>query len=480
VRRSLILAATLALASAVLAPVPTDAAFPGASGRILISTFTQIASAAPDGSDVEVLLTTGTGESVYGPTWSPGGRFILYAHTIAGNTDIWRMDADGSARKRLTTDAATDTYPAWSPDGSRFAFQSDRSGNDEIYTMRVEGGDLRRLTNDPADDIHPAWSPDNERIAFASNRRGHYEIHVMHADGSGVQRVSAATADSEIHAGPEWSADGTRLAYNRVAFDESWRIHELTVATGITRTIPLTSCVPGYTGDIRDPHYAPDSGGAVPDAMLYTFVSAESNADVCLDSTSAPGDPAMLTDAGPPSWYAEDWQPIPAFPLVDARFSPFKHDIEWAYDAGITVGCSVERYCPADPVTREQMASFLVRALGLTGTAPDAFDDDDGSIHEHDIDLLAEAGITAGCGPASFCPKQLVKRDQMASFLDRAVGLPATSTDYFSDDEGNTHEAAINRLRAAGITTGCAISKYCPAADVTRGQMAAFLHRTFD
>ena len=51
----------------------------------------------------------------------------------------------------------------------------------------------------------------------------------------------------------------------------------------------------------------------------------------------------------------------------------------------------------------------------------------------------------------------------MASFLARAANLPATSTDYFSDDEGNTHEANINRIRAAGITTGCTATTYCPA-----------------
>ncbi len=68
----------------------------------------------------------------------------------------------------------------------------------------------------------------------------------------------------------------------------------------------------------------------------------------------------------------------------------------------------------------------------------------------------------------------------MASFLVRALHLPGTSTDYFDDDDGNIHENQINALARSGITGGCATRRYCPDADVTRGQMAAFLKRGFD
>ena len=48
----------------------------------------------------------------------------------------------------------------------------------------------------------------------------------------------------------------------------------------------------------------------------------------------------------------------------------------------------------------------------------------------------------------------------MAIFLDRALHLPTTSKDYFTDDEGRTGEAAINRLAKSGITSGCTATKY--------------------
>ncbi len=65
----------------------------------------------------------------------------------------------------------------------------------------------------------------------------------------------------------------------------------------------------------------------------------------------------------------------------------------------------------------------------------------------------------------------------MASFLVRAFELPATATDYFTDDTGNFHEANINALAEAGITNGCTATTFCPSQTVTRGQMTAFLHR---
>jgi hypothetical protein len=166
-------------------------------------------------------------------------------------------------------------------------------------------------------------------------------------------------------------------------------------------------------------------------------------------------------------------------PFSDVDGSPFQADITWAATNGITAGCAPDRFCPNAPVTREQMASFLKRAGRIPNSSVDHFRDDDTSQHEADINAIATAGVTGGCDTGRYCPRSSITREQMASFLVRALRLPNSSVDAFTDDESSMHEASINALAAAGITGGCSADRFCPRATVTRAQMAAFLHRAY-
>lgn len=126
-------------------------------------------------------------------------------------------------------------------------------------------------------------------------------------------------------------------------------------------------------------------------------------------------------------------------------------------------------------------------------TAAEAFDvppggtfvDDNGSVHEPNIEAIAHRGLTRGCNPPAndrFCPNAGVRRGHMAAFLDRALGLPPTAIDFFTDDDDSQFEGSINRAAAAGITVGCDPPRndhFCPDSIVSRGAMAAFLTRSF-
>jgi hypothetical protein len=161
----------------------------------------------------------------------------------------------------------------------------------------------------------------------------------------------------------------------------------------------------------------------------------------------------------------------------------FYSDIVWLADRGITRGCNPPlntRFCPDSTVTRGQMAAFLVRALGLPASSVEPFDDDDSSEFEADIQALAAAGITRGCDADSFCPDRPVTRGEMAAFLVRAYRLTARDGTSFTDDDGSVFQTDIEVLATAGVTRGCnppANDRFCPDDDVTREQMAAFLHR---
>ena len=245
-------------------------------------------------------------------------------------------------------------------------------------------------------------------------------------------------------------------------------------ATGLVQSIianpnatfgEIAQGAPGYDADAHRSFAHPDISGA------EIWVQKTGNHDGDMDY-----------------WYAyagnPDLTPYQAgfgLPFNDIGTSPFRNDIVWLADQGITSGCAPSQYCPMGVVTRAQMASFLVRALGLTsGADADLFDDDDGLIHEADINRLATAGVTSGCDVRRFCPDQPVTRAQMASFLVRALALTTgAGINAFDDDNGLIHEKNINILATASITSGCGPRLYCPAGSVTRGQMAAFLHRAF-
>jgi hypothetical protein len=147
-------------------------------------------------------------------------------------------------------------------------------------------------------------------------------------------------------------------------------------------------------------------------------------------------------------------------------------------ELGVTKGCTGAQFCPGESVTRGEMAAFLVRSLDLEVSAgTDSFDDDDGSTFESDIEVLYAHGITNGCTPTLFCPLALVSRGEMAAFLVRSFDLSADTGDPFSDDDGSFFEDDINTLEASGVTSGCMTDRFCPGLPVSRGEMAAFLIR---
>jgi hypothetical protein len=143
------------------------------------------------------------------------------------------------------------------------------------------------------------------------------------------------------------------------------------------------------------------------------------------------------------------------------------------------------KFCPSDIVTRGQMAAFLDRALGLDPATTDHFSDDNRSIFESNINRLAEAGITRGCNPPDndrFCPDSGITRAEMATMLARAFPelMPDEAPEAFEDDNSSVHQENINKIAAAGITRGCNPpdnTHYCPNDQVTRSQMASFLIR---
>lgn len=148
------------------------------------------------------------------PAWTPDGRGLLFRASLPPfpDSDIWRMDTDGSGRQLVVHLPGEQLYPSYSPDMSTIAFTTPLTPTDRaIFTMAADGSRLTRVFDVPgAYDSAPAWSPDGGLIAFESDHDGDMEIYAMDADGSDVRRLTDNTIHDE---GPVWSPDGRRITF---------------------------------------------------------------------------------------------------------------------------------------------------------------------------------------------------------------------------------------------------------------------------
>ncbi len=155
----------------------------------------------------------------------------------------------------------------------------------------------------------------------------------------------------------------------------------------------------------------------------------------------------------------------------------------------ITVGVGGGLYGVDQPTLRQQMAVFLLKARhGLCYVPPPCSgtfgDVACPSTFADWIEALAAEGITGGCGNGNFCPTNPVRRDQMAPFLLKAehgpAYVPPACAGAFTDVACPSLFADwIEQLNAEQITGGCGGGNYCPLNNATRGQMAVFVVKTF-
>ncbi len=187
------------------------------------------------------------------------------------------------------------------------------------------------------------------------------------------------------------------------------------------------------------------------------------------------------------SWYfAVDDEALGPIPFIDLEGNIHADNIEYLNQIGAALPCDdgPTSFCPEDPMRREDLAAFMVRALELPPSTTDYFVDDDGYEFEDDINALMQAGITRGCNPPDndrFCPDNTVTRGQSAAFLVRAWSLTDPGPgDWFVDDDESVFERDIDRIATARITLGCnppANDRYCPNTKLTRAHMSSFLAR---
>jgi uncharacterized repeat protein (TIGR01451 family) len=165
--------------------------------------------------------------------------------------------------------------------------------------------------------------------------------------------------------------------------------------------------------------------------------------------------------------------------------------VETVLHNGVTAGCGVASYCPDTSLTRAEMAVFLLAAEHGSDWVPPpstgtVFTDVPIDFWAGDfIEALAAEGITSGCGASTYCPDNPITRAEMAVFLlaarNGSAWVPPASTGTVFTDVPIDFWAGdfIEALAAEGITSGCGDGVFCPDSPVSRAEMAVFLSSTF-
>lgn len=282
-------------------------------------------------------------------------------------------------------------------------------------------------------------------------------------------------------------------------------------SSGNTATAGTSTSNPPATGDSSSNPPAPpattdpDSSTSAPSAPDSN--SANDKTDSDSDAGSSPESPAQPPvdekhDHSTTPNHREDLPVTPSPkpnppttpPTKVTRFNdianyPFKQQIEWLAEQGITRGYSDGGFHPHESVSREAMAAFLYRMSGQPAyVAPKSSPFNDvapGSAFYKEICWLASTGITTGYGDGSFRPHAPINRDAMAAFLKRYNDNVATTKiplkhpvpTPFTDIQGNIFSSHIQWLAQSGITTGYADGSYRPLQAIERGAIATFFYR---
>jgi Tol biopolymer transport system component/lysophospholipase L1-like esterase len=172
----------------------------------------------PDGSGLQQLTHSpadGPPERNIRPAWSPNGRKIAFVSRRNGSDDIYLMNADGSDVTQLTqaVKPVADNAPAWSPNGRTLVFQRDMgAGNTEIFRIGADGRHETRLTTHDGRDGDPDWSPDGRTIAFERDADPiadqTFQVFEMRPDGTCLRQITGGDGSENGH--PGWSGGRDR------------------------------------------------------------------------------------------------------------------------------------------------------------------------------------------------------------------------------------------------------------------------------
>ena len=183
------------------------------------------------------------------PVWARDGSGLVYLSFFEGRPGVYWADLVTGRKTAIIAEEQPAYSPSLCPDGKTLLFAR-RTTNMEIFAVSRSGGSPRQLTRSSRIDTNPECSPDGARIAFTSSRSGTPQIYVMGIDGADLQRV---TFEGRYNEGASWHPDGSRLVYSRRA-DRGDR-HDIAIIDLVTGQDQLLTTGPGTH---ENPSFSPN------------------------------------------------------------------------------------------------------------------------------------------------------------------------------------------------------------------------------
>jgi Tol biopolymer transport system component/DNA-binding winged helix-turn-helix (wHTH) protein len=157
-------------------------------------------------SSSEKRRLTAAPQQIYGLSWTPDSRSIIFAGVGDPSCHLWRAPIAGGPAVPLTTGVGGYSAPSVSPDGRTLAFCHLRPAQDLILATPTDA-DSRRLTQDERH-ISPKFSPSGRRLASVTGWPDSVQrLHVVDLDTNLRRRVGEGSARD-----PSW-VDDAQLAY---------------------------------------------------------------------------------------------------------------------------------------------------------------------------------------------------------------------------------------------------------------------------
>ena len=285
---------------------------------------------ADSGTSPDLAARTGTPQGIGGSAsrWWRSAIVVAVATLSVALVVVWRHQKPATAAPPLrvvplTTLTGAEHGPTFSPEGSEvaFAWDGEQQENTDIYVKRIGSPEVRRLTTDPEVDLAPQWSPDGTRIAFVRREtRTSYRIRLVSPVGG---------SDHALNGFPMlppaiWSRDGRHLVAARARepgdSDRGTGLYAIPVGMGEPRRIretaaPESDAWPSLSPDGRQLAYATCQGPTFPGCHLEVLPVSE--------TLTPTGPPRRLTRAL--TWIIQGtaWSPDGRFVIYGAPVGSF-------------------------------------------------------------------------------------------------------------------------------------------------------------